>query len=71
MKTVLQPIEHTTTGAPSAEEIKHDEVAKAHFLQYCDSGKCVGGSEQSKKSNWHDNGFCADCCFNPYNMAPK
>lgn len=68
MATVLQPIERVRTGAPLPEEIKHDEIAKQHFKKYCDVGKCIKGNGQFSKANWHENGFCVECAFNPYNM---
>ena len=67
MATVLQPIERSWFGAPTPEEISHDEKAKRHFLKYCDSGKCIRGREHVQKANWNS-GLCCECAFNPYNM---
>ena len=68
--TVLTKIERATFGAPTPEEITHDQIAKQHFLKYCDGVKCIRGSAHSLKANWH-NGFCTECAFNPYNMAAE
>lgn len=67
MSTVLQPVDCPKTGEPTPEEITHDNKAKAHFLRYCDSGKCIRGDGQSLKANWHE-GVCLECAYNPYNM---
>lgn len=37
---VLTHIDRVPFGAPTPEEIAHDKIAKQHFLEYCDSGKC-------------------------------
>lgn len=72
MKTVLdKTFERKGYGAPSAEEIARDEVARVHFLKYCDSNKCIRGRAHALKCNWHDNGYCVDCAFNPYNMIQR
>lgn len=68
--TVLTKIERAPFGAPTPEEITHDQIAKQHFLKYCDGVKCIRGSAHSLKANWH-NGFCTECAFNPYNMAAE
>ena len=70
MVTVLTKIERAPFGAPTPEEITHDQIAKQHFLKYCDGVKCIRGSAHSLKANWH-NGFCTECAFNPYNMAAE
>lgn len=57
-----------TCSSPTPEETEHTNKARAHFLKYCDSNKCIRGRDHSMKSNWHDNGFCLECAFNPYNM---
>lgn len=67
MATVLEHIERSKFGAPTPTELEHDEKAKAHFLKYCDKGKCIRGREHSLKANWHS-GPCCECAFNPYNM---
>lgn len=69
MKTVLSPIERATTGAPTPDERAHDEAAKAHFLEYCDSGKCI--RERAgllRGDSWHE-GVCVACALNPYTMG--
>ena len=71
MGTVLSNIERSTFGAPTQEEIEHDDKAREHFLKYCDTGKCIRGREHVLKANWHLNGFCQECCYNPYNMSQK
>ena len=45
----------------------HDEMALKHYLKYCTSEKCIRGPEHQKKANWHEEGFCLECVFNPYN----
>ena len=65
MNTVIQLIEQSTTGAPTAKEIEHDKRAVQHFIKNCDTVKCIKGNEQSKKSNWHTNGFCLECTLIP------
>lgn len=64
--SVLTHIDRATFGAPMPEEIAHDEIAKQHFLKYCDSGKCIRGAAHARKANWHE-GLCLECAFNPYN----
>lgn len=68
--TVLTHIDRAPCGAPTPEEILHDEIAKQHFLKYCDSGKCIRGAAHARKANWHE-GLCLECAFNPYNMAAQ
>lgn len=68
--TVLTHIDRAPCGAPTPEEILHDEIAKQHFLKYCDSGKCIRGAAHASKANWHE-GLCLECAFNPYNMAAQ
>ncbi len=65
MSTVLQKIERAKTGAPTPEEIAHDDKARQHFVKWCDTGKCPHGISAS--ANWHE-GLCVECGFNPYNM---
>lgn len=65
---VLTHIDRVPFGAPTPEEIAHDKIAKQHFLEYCDSGKCIRGAAHARKANWHE-GFCVSCAYNPYNMA--
>lgn len=68
MATVLSPIERRTWGAPSPEEIEHANIARKHFLKYCDTGKCI--NPPAHKRNWHE-WPCTECAFNPYNMKNK
>jgi hypothetical protein len=68
MPKVLYKINRKQTGEPTAEEKWHDEIALKHYLKYCTSEKCIRGPEHQKKANWHENGFCLECTFNPYNM---
>lgn len=68
--TVLTHIDRVPFGAPTPEEIAHDKIAKQHFLEYCDSGKCIRGAAHARKANWHE-GLCLECAFNPYNMAAQ
>lgn len=65
MSTVLQPIERPQTGEPTQDEIEHDNIAKCHFLRYCDTKMCIRGRRGVK--SWHE-GVCVECAFNPYNM---
>lgn len=65
---VLTHIDRVPFGAPTPEEIAHDKIAKQHFLEYCDSGKCIRGAAHARKANWHE-GFCVSCAYNPYNIA--
>ena len=65
---VLTHIDRVPFGAPTPEEIAHDKKAKQHFLEYCDSGKCIRGAAHARKANWHE-GFCVSCAYNPYNIA--
>lgn len=67
---VLTRIDRAPFGAPTPEEIAHDEIAKQHFLECCDSGKCIRGAAHARKANWHE-GLCLECAFNPYNMAAQ
>lgn len=75
MMTILNRAQHernrTGPGDPSTEEIANGEIARQHFLDYCDSSKCIRGREHARNANWHENGFCIDCRFNPYNMRMK
>lgn len=66
--SVLTHIDRATFGAPMPEEIAHDEIAKQHFLKYCDSGKCIRGAAHARKANWHE-GLCLECAFNPYKLG--
>lgn len=67
---VLTHIDRAPFGAATPKEIAHDEMAKKHFLKYCDSEKCMRGRAHAQKANWHE-GFCLECAFNPYNMAAQ
>lgn len=66
MRAVLAPINRKGWGMPLQEEIEHDEVARAHFLKYCDTGKCIQRRKGVK--GWHE-WPCTECYFNPYNMV--
>ena len=70
VKTVLGRIDHDdgrTWGAPSPETAEHGEVGQKWFLAHCDNAKCIRGREHANKANWHENGFCLECAWNPYN----
>jgi hypothetical protein len=70
VKTVLGHIDHMdgrTWGAPTPEQIAHDDAAREWSVKNCDSNTCIRGREHARKANWHDNGFCMDCAWNPYN----
>jgi len=48
----------------------HNDIAREHFLKYCDSGTCIRGREfvtNALNKGWHE-GVCLECAFNPYNM---
>lgn len=66
MATILSPIIRKSFGAPSAEEKQHDDIARKHFLKYCDTGKCIKDGQNT--NSWHE-GVCLECPFNPYNMT--
>lgn len=71
MDTVLKPINRTTWGSPSPEEKEHDDIARAHFLKYCDTGKCIREKAGLKNGKtWHE-GPCTECNFNPYIMLKQ
>lgn len=59
---VLTHIDRATFGAPTPEEISHYEIAKQHFLKYCDSGKCIRGAAHARKANWHNCVWCGYSC---------
>lgn len=49
----------------------HDDIAREHFLKYCDSGTCIRGRAfviSALNKGWHE-GACLECAFNPYNMT--
>jgi len=49
----------------------HNEDARKHFLEYCDSNKCIRGKDfvvSALNKGWHE-GVCLECAFNPYNFC--
>jgi hypothetical protein len=69
--SILKQIERKSWGAPSKNEIEHDNIARAHFLKYCDSGTCIRGRSfvvSGQNKGWYD-GVCLECAWNPYNMV--
>ena len=50
----LTRIDRVPFGAPTPEELAHDEAVKRHFLKYCDSKKCIRGAAHARKANWHE-----------------
>ncbi len=74
MKTVLTPFDRQSIGWSTKEEgnaasRNHNEIARKHFVKYCDTGKCVREQTGLKRGeNWHE-WPCIECTFNPYNMV--
>jgi hypothetical protein len=73
MKTVLTPISRWGTKhmynikmEGSTELQEHDKKAAEHFLEYCDTNKCIRGRVNVK--GWFE-WPCTECYFNPYNMV--
>lgn len=62
MKTVLTPITRQKFGAPTPKILAHDEMARQHFIKYCDKCKVA-----TRLKSWHE-GPCTECYKNPYNM---
>ena len=59
------------TRADHESEEDRRDIAREHFLKYCDSDKCIRGPLfviGPSNQGWHT-GWCLECAFNPYNMS--